>query len=72
MLRHRLTVNDHSQGEGDTHMFSIPEAEDVHPSSKNQGLNPSEDFWEMMRMCYKDFFSTKYGEYLGIGFTCGR
>ena len=51
MLRHRLTVKDHSQGEGDTHMFSIPEAEDVHPSSKNQGLNPSEDLDEYILQC---------------------
>lgn len=33
-------------------MFNIPAADDVLPSNKNHGLNPSDDPLLMMRKCY--------------------
>lgn len=34
------------------HIFIIPEAEDVLPSRRNQGLNPSEDPARMILRCW--------------------
>lgn len=32
-----------------TYTFNIPDAEDVLPSNKYHGLNPSDEFFEMIR-----------------------
>ena len=34
-------------------MFSMAEADDVLPKSRNHGLKPSEDLAEMIRQCCK-------------------
>ena len=35
-------------------MFSMAEADDVLPKSRNHGLKPSEDLAEMIRQCCKN------------------
>jgi hypothetical protein len=37
------------EGKSETHMFSMPDAEEVLPRRRNHGLNPSDEPLEMMR-----------------------
>ena len=55
MMPHCMTMLSHTLVSGaaklrteGTHMLSMPEAEDVLPSSKNHGLNPSDDLAEII------------------------
>ena len=51
MLSHTLVSGAAQRRTEGTHMLSIPEAEDVLPSSKNHGLNPSDDLAEIILQC---------------------
>ena len=41
----------------DTHMFNAADADEILPSSRNQGLKPSDDLAYIIRKCYKGISS---------------
>ena len=67
MIPHCMTILSHAPlgatpgNYRQAHMFSMPEADDIPPSSRNQGLNPSEDFAEMILQCCEGGSASRFG-----------
>ncbi len=51
MLYHATVSSESQRDREEAHMFSMPEADDIPPSSKNHGLKPSDDFAEIILQC---------------------
>ena len=79
MIPHCMTILSHAPlgatpgNYRQAHMFSMPEADDIPPSSRNQGLKPSEDFAEMILQCCEGGSASRFGpRSQPPARTCGR